>query len=147
FVLFGAVFGRVFWGVVAERIVSTRTLLVCVGGLSAVCLAITAALTPAWPLAIVMVLGFVLGASSFGWVGIFLSEIADLAPEGKASEATGGVQFVYFGGVVVVPPCFGAIINLTGSYTIAFLTIAGLATGAAIYLMQPVRFANKAIEN
>jgi MFS family permease len=147
FVLFGAVFGRVFWGVVAERIVSTRTLLVCVGGLSAVCLAITAALTPAWPLAIVMVLGFVLGASSFGWVGIFLSEIAHLAPEGKASEATGGVQFVYFGGVVVVPPCFGAIINLTGSYTIAFLTIAGLATGAAIYLMQPVRFANKAIEN
>ncbi|MFQ5760565.1 MAG: MFS transporter [Acidiferrobacterales bacterium] len=147
FVLFGAVFGRVFWGVVAERIVSTRTLLVCVGGLSAVCLVITAALTPAWPLAIVMVLGFVLGASSFGWVGIFLSEIADLAPEGKASEATGGVQFVYFGGVVVVPPCFGAIINLTGSYTIAFLTIAGLATGAAIYLMQPVRFANKAVEN
>ena len=147
FLQFGAVFGRVFWGVVAERIVSTRTLLVCLGGLSAVCLGITAALTPAWPLAIVMVLGFVLGASSFGWVGIFLSEIAHLAPEGKASEATGGVQFVYFGGVVVVPPCFGAIINLTGSYTIAFLTIAGLATGAAIYLMQPVRFANKAIEN
>ncbi len=147
FLQFGAVFGRVFWGVVAERIVSTRTLLVCLGGLSAVCLGITAALTPAWPLAIVMVLGFVLGASSFGWVGIFLSEIAHLAPEGKASEATGGVQFVYFGGVVVVPPCFGAIINLTGSYTIAFLTIAGLATGAAIYLMQPVRVANKAIEN
>ncbi len=147
FLQFGAVFGRVFWGVVAERIVSTRTLLVCLGGLSAVCLGITAALTPAWPLAIVMVLGFVLGASSFGWVGIFLSEIAHLAPVGKASEATGGVQFVYFGGVVVVPPCFGAIINLTGSYTIAFLTIAGLATGAAIYLMQPVRFANKTIEN
>ncbi|MDH3670849.1 MAG: MFS transporter [Gammaproteobacteria bacterium] len=147
FVQFGAVFGRIFWGVVAERIVSTRTLLVCVGGLSAVCLGITAVLTPAWPLAMVMVLGFVLGASSFGWVGIFLSEIADLAPQGQASEATGGVQFVYFGGVVVVPPCFGAIINLTGSYTIAFLTIAGLATGAAIYLMQPARFVNKAIEN
>jgi len=116
--------------------------------LSAACLAITAALSPEWPLAIVMVLGFVLGASSFGWVGIFLSEIAGLAPEGKASEATGGVQFVYFSGVVVIPPCFGAIINLTGSYATAFLAIAGLATGAAVYLMQPARFANKVnVEN
>ncbi|TDJ72149.1 MAG: MFS transporter [Proteobacteria bacterium] len=147
-VQFGAVFGRVFWGVVAARTLSTRTLLVCLGGLSAACLAITAALSPEWPLAIVMVLGFVLGASSFGWVGIFLSEIAGLAPEGKASEATGGVQFVYFSGVVVVPPCFGAIINLTGSYATAFLAIAGLATGAAVYLMQPARFANKVnVEN
>lgn len=144
FVQFGAVFGRIFWGVIAERILSTRTLLVCLGGLTAACLAITAALTPTWPLTIVMVLGFVLGASSFGWVGIFLSEIAHLAPETKASEATGGVQFVYFGGVVVVPPCFGAIVNLSGSYTIAFLIIAAVATGAAIYLMQPARFINKA---
>ncbi|MFQ5995995.1 MAG: MFS transporter, partial [Acidiferrobacterales bacterium] len=131
----GGIFGRILWGIIAERWLSTRMLLVGLGLLIAVCLVATASFTPGWPLAVIMAVGFVLGASSFGWVGIYLSEIAKLAPEGKVGEATGGTQFIYFGGVVVVPPCFGALVNLTGSYTFAFFVIAALAMVNSFYLM------------
>ncbi|MFQ6024473.1 MAG: MFS transporter, partial [Acidiferrobacterales bacterium] len=131
----GGIFGRILWGIIADRWLSTRMLLVGLGLLIAVCLVATASFTPGWPLAVIMAVGFVLGASSFGWVGIYLSEIAKLAPEGKVGEATGGTQFIYFGGVVVVPPCFGALVNLTGSYTFAFFVIAALAMVNSFYLM------------
>ncbi len=131
----GGIFGRIFWGVIADRWLSTRMLLVALGLLIAICLVTTASFTTNWPLAVIMAVGFVLGASSFGWVGIYLSEIAKLAPEGKVGEATGGTQFIYFGGVVIVPPCFGALVNLTGSYMFAFLAIAALAIVNSFYLM------------
>jgi hypothetical protein len=53
-----------------------------------------------------------------------------LAPPGRAGEATGGTSFVTFSGVVFAPVMFSIIISTTGSYTIAFATIAAL-TGAA----------------
>jgi hypothetical protein len=96
---------------------------------------ITTVITLSWPWWQLAILGFVLGASSFGWNGVFLSEVARLAPEGKAGEITGGVQFVMFGGVVVVPPCFSLIVTLSQSYTIAFNAVAFMAVLIAGYLL------------
>jgi hypothetical protein len=119
-----------------HRWLSTRALLAGLGLLTAVCLVATAGVSSEWPRSAIAALGFVLGTSSFGWVGIYLAEIASLAPEGKVGEATGGTQFVSFGGVVIVPPCFGAIVNLTESYVTAFVTIAALATLTCLYLLS-----------
>lgn len=139
FVQAGGVIGRIVWGLVAERWLSTRKLLALLGWVTAACAVLTASLTAAVPHAAIAALGFVLGTSSFGWVGIYLSDIARLAPEGKVGEATGGVQFVYFGGVVVVPPVFGALVNLTGGYVASFVAIAALATATSLYLLVPAR--------
>jgi MFS family permease len=136
FVQVGGIFGRVAWALIVQRWISTRALLAALGLLTAAGLIVMAAVTSAWPRPVIAALGFVLGTSSFGWVGIYLSKIATLAPEGKAGEATGGSQFVSFAGVVVVPPCFGAIVNLTQSYTAAFVGIAVLAMTAGFYLMR-----------
>lgn len=149
FVQGGGIFGRVFWGIIADRWFSTRVLLAGLGLLIAACLVATAGFTVEWPRTVITAIGFILGASSFGWVGIYLSEIAKLAPGGKAGEATGGTQFISFGGVVVVPPCFGALVNLTNSYTVAFLSIAALAMSTGFYLMsaatpEPIRETHEA---
>ena len=130
----GGVFGRILWGAVAGRFVSSRKLLALLGITTAVLVAGTAALTSDWSFGVISILGFILGASSFGWNGVFLAEIATRAPEGQISEATGGVQFVMFGGVVVMPPIFGALVSATQSYTAAFFIVAAAALLAGVYL-------------
>ena len=105
------------------------------GLLIAAGLVMMALITPEWPLVLVMAVAVILGACSLGWNGVNLSEIAARAPEGQISEATGGVQFVMFGGIVVVPPLFGALVNLMGNYTIAFLLLAALAITGSVSLM------------
>lgn len=139
FVQAGGIIGRVVWGFVADRWVSTRMLLVLLGWVTAVCVLITASLSAGAPQAFIAVLGFVLGTSSFGWVGVYLSEVARLAPEGRVAEATGGVQLVYFGGVVVIPPIFGMLVNATGSYVASFIAVAAIATASSLYLLASPR--------
>ena len=143
FVQVGGILGRIVWALLLQRGISTRVMLAALGLLTAVGLVAMASVTSAWPRPLIAALGFVLGTSSFGWVGIYLSEISSLAPEGKVGDATGGTQFVSFAGVVTVPPCFGALVNLTGSYVAAFVAIAVLATLTCVYLLRAGRPARR----
>ena len=137
----GGISGRIFWGLIAARWLSTRAMLAVLGLLIAACLLATAAFTTHWPLPVIAAVGFVLGASSFGWVGIYLSEVASLAPGGRVSDATGGAQFVHFSGAAAIPPAFGAIITALDSFAAAFVVIAALATAASLYVGWPTKTA------
>jgi len=133
----GGVAGRIFWGLVAGSWLSTRALLALLGLLIAVCLLATAAFTADWPLSVIVAIGFVLGASSYGWVGIYLSEVASLAPGGRVGDATGGAQFVHFSGAAAIPPAFGAIVALLDSFAAALIVIAAVAALAGLYVALP----------
>ncbi len=135
FVQAGGIAGRILWGALAGRWLTPRVVLAALGPLTCACLLATSALRPHWPAAGLALLGLVLGASSFGWNGVFLAELARHAPAGRAGEATGGVQFVFFSGVVLVPPAFGALVAASGSYTLAFVAVAALALAAGVYLL------------
>jgi MFS family permease len=131
----GGVCGRIIWGSLAGRWLTPAQALAALGLLTAGCLIITTVMTLNWPWWQMALLGFVLGASSFGWNGVFLSEVARLAPEGKAGDITGGVQFTMFGGVVVVPPCFSLIVTLGQSYAMAFVAVAVIVMMVVGYLL------------
>ena len=135
FVQIGGIAGRILWGWLAGRWIASRALLALIGTLTALSLIATTFIQAAWPFALIALQGLVLGASSFGWNGVFLSEAASLAPEGRAGDTTGGVQFVMFGGVVVVPPLFGLLAGASGSYTLAFYAVAAVALTAVIFLL------------
>jgi sugar phosphate permease len=137
FVQTGGIAGRVLWGTLAERWLGTRALLAVLGLLIAACLLTAAAFTIDWPRIFIAGVGFVLGACSYGWVGIYLSEVASLAPEGRVGDATGGAQFVHFSGAAVIPPAFGAIVTLLNSFAAAFVVIAAVATLAGLYVAWP----------
>ncbi len=130
----GGIAGRVFWGALSGSMISARAVLAGLGVMMAACLAATAVLTADWPPALLTILALALGASSFGWNGVYAAEVASRAPEGAIGEATGAVQFVMFAGVVVVPPGFGALVAVTHSYAVAFLAVAAVALGTGLYL-------------
>jgi hypothetical protein len=58
----------------------------------------------------------IFGASAIGWNGVFLAQIARLAPAGQASVATGGTLCITFFGVVLGPPLFGVLAGVLKSY-------------------------------
>jgi MFS family permease len=134
-----SVTGRVIWGVLADRVLKRRTMLGLLGvgmGISAL-LALAAG--PDWPRWLLFVYASAFGATAVGWNGVYLAEVARLAPEGRASAATGGALFFTFLGVVVTPPLFNAVLAIAGSYAVAYSVFAvpSLAVGLWMLVRMP----------
>jgi MFS family permease len=134
-----SVLGRIAWGIVADRLLKRRTMLGLLGlgmGLSALA---TLAATPAWPDWLLFAFAAAFGATAVGWNGVYLAEVAHLAPPGQIGAATGGCLFFTFLGVVVAPPLFHLVLSLAGSYATAYAAFgaASLAIGARLLLTRP----------
>jgi len=128
---FTSVAARIAWGAFADRFATRRATLGLLGlgmGLSAM---LAYAASPAWPLWGLFAFAMAFGATAVGWNGVFLAEIARLAPPGRVSDATGGSAFFTFLGVVVTPPLFHLVLGATGSYgaTYALFGLPAFAVG------------------
>lgn len=115
------VIGRFWWGVVADRYLSPGKLLGLLGLLMALCGTVTGFFTASWPFFLIMLICGIFGSAAIGWNGVYLAEIARLAPLGKAGIATGGSLFFTYLGVVIGPPVFAGIVSLSGSYSAGYL--------------------------
>jgi MFS family permease len=122
--------GRILWGWTADRLMSARQALSLLGVTIGAIAAALAFVDPAWPLPLVLIVAGGLGAVALGWNGVFLAEVARLAPSGTTGTATGGALALTFIGALVGPPLFGVIVGMTGSYRVAFL-VAAAATMVA----------------
>ena len=87
------------------------------------------ALGPGWPWLAVAALSAAFGATAVGWNGVYLAEVARLAPGGDVGAATGGAMFFTLSGSAFGPALFGATAAAFG-YGAAFVLMAA-ATGAA----------------
>jgi len=129
--------GRVAWGAVADHAFKPRAVLAALGLVMASCAVALASITPDWSRSAVLAVCVLYGATAVGWNGVFLAEVARLAPEGRVAVLTGGTQFFTFAGVLIGPPFFGAIVSVTGSYGSGFaaaavlplLAVFGMAAG------------------
>ena len=90
--------------------------------------------TSATPAALIIAVCAIYGASAIGWNGVYLAEIARLAPAGKVGMLTGGALLFTFTGAVAGPPLFGAILAFSGSYALGFGVFAVLPLLAGLRL-------------
>jgi len=132
--------GRLLWGLLADRVFRRRTMLGLLGlgmGLSAIA---TLASDPGWPQWALFVFASVFGATAVGWNGVYLAEVARLAPAGRVGEATGGCLFFTFLGVVVTPPAFNAALALSANYAAAYAVfgVPALVVGTWLLVAKPV---------
>jgi len=134
-----SVIGRVLWGVLADRVITRRAMLGLLGIGMGVSALLALAADPSWPAWLLFLYASVFGATAVGWNGVFLAEIARIAPQGRTSEATGGCLFFTFLGVVVTPPIFNAVLALGGSYPVAYAVFAvpALAVGISMLVKMP----------
>jgi MFS family permease len=116
----GGVFGRPFWGWLADVTRSCFGVLSVLAGVMLVTCVLVPALQPGWPVAIACALFFVLGSTASGWNGAFMAEVARLSPRKDISTATAGsLVFVNFG-KMIGPILFTTAYFATGSYTLVF---------------------------
>jgi MFS family permease len=129
--------GRIAWGMLADRFVAPRLLLALLGIVMSLCGFVAIAFDPAWPVWGVLAACVLYGATAVGWNGIYLAEVARLAPEGRIATITGGTQFFTFSGGLLGPPLFGTLVAATGSYGVGFVMVALLPLANAAWLLVP----------
>lgn len=135
----GGVLGRLAWGWVADTCLSPSRTLALVSllmGLSSIGFVLV---DPAWPVAAVLSLAFVAGASAIAWNGVFLAEIAHRAPEGMATVATAGTMFCTYAGVTVWPAVFFGVHAISGGYGAAFAMVGVLGLVGALLFVRETR--------
>jgi len=118
------IFGRLFWGVLADFGFSARSVLGLLGVMMAVCAALVALIDITWSMSLIYVLAFLFGASAIGWNGVYLAEVARIAPPGQAGTATGASLAMTYSGVVFLPSLFWLVHAITDSYAPGFMFVA-----------------------
>jgi predicted MFS family arabinose efflux permease len=138
----GGVIGRLFWGWVADRLRDCVKALEVLAAVMIVTTLLCLFITPSWPVAASCALFFVLGATSSGWNGTFLAEVARLAPAESIGPATGGSLFVVNSGRFMGPVGFTLAYHGTASYASAFALMAlPAAAGLACVVLAGKRAA------
>ncbi len=133
------VFGRVGWGMLADRIGRSIPVL-C--GLAVVMLLLfllvsrLGTTTPVWWVVLVLSAA---GATAIGWNGVYLSEVARRSPHAEVGEATAAVLVLTYMGVLTGPALFSLIVGFGGSYSMGFLLPAVASLLALGCLRQATR--------
>lgn len=128
----GAFVARLFWGFVADRYVRPLTLLVGLGVAMAACGIVIGTLSGDVHRGVMAVLVFCMGATSGGWNGVLLAEIARRAPD-AAGLVTGTLQAINYVGLIIAP-IIVAVAGAAGSYGTGFILVCGAALAAAGFL-------------
>ncbi len=134
-----SVIGRIFLGFIADRMGSPRPVLRCLSLLSAASVLLLATLGTDWaPWQLYASLAFT-GMSISTWNGLYLAEVANLAPD-NVSEATASTTFFVFATYMVTPPIMALIIPFAG-YRAAFAlaAIGALSAGLLLSIRWPER--------
>ena len=127
--------GRIVWGALADRWLSSRRMLGMLGVMMAFSGAAVASFNADWPLPAVLLASVLFGASAVGWNGVYLAEVARLAPPGQVGAITGGTQFFTFIGALTAPPLFGLAAGVAGGYGRAYFLFCLLPGLAGVYLL------------
>jgi MFS family permease len=143
----GGVVGRIAWGVIADRWgrpMYVLGLLAIAMGAAAVA---TGRFTSQWSTISVALACVAFGATAIGWNGVYLAQVARLAPPGKAGDATGGALVFTYAGVLFGPPAFTFLIEWGMSYASAFVVLALPAVACGLWLFSRETSAVRALDS
>jgi predicted MFS family arabinose efflux permease len=80
----------------------------------------------------------VAGVSAVGWNGINMLFVTELAGRQASATAAGMNLTSSYLGIMVFPPIFGLLVDVSGSYTTAFV-VGAVASLASLLLLWPIR--------
>lgn len=124
--------GQIVWAALSDRVLSVHTVMAIVGVLMTVAALCTAAMTPDWPFAAVILVAAAYGISAAGYLPVLLGEIARRSPPGRTGALTSGAQLFPLGGSVLGPLAFGGMAAVLGMPAAFVLAGASTFAGALI---------------
>ena len=134
----GGIVSRPLWGAAADYFRRARMVLGILGVTMWLCACLLALVSPQWPYAAVIAVCMTFGVSAYGWNGIYIAEVARIAPGGNVALATGAAITLTFLGIVVMPVVFWLVVALSNSYAAAFVLVGTVAlAGGLLFFRKP----------
>ena len=121
----GGLLGRLGWGFLAMRINSARLVLISLGLGMTLCAAVFGLWGGMLGKSAQYALAAVFGLTASGWNGVFLAEVARLAPQDRIGETTGAILTASYAGLLATPVLIFIIETFVG--------LAGAFAGLAIF--------------
>ena len=139
----GAMVGRVGWGLVSDRLFHGRRkiVLIWIGIFSALLIAVLGTLQPNSSYYILLPILFLAGVSIVGYQGVSYALIGEIAGKARTGAGLGMMIAINSGAATLGTPIFGYIVDRTGSYALAWQTLAMTVSvgvvGLALLLKEP----------
>ncbi|WP_247879705.1 MFS transporter [Azospirillum sp. TSA6c] len=134
----GGLVGRLGWGVVASRWMAPRRLVGLLGlGMAGASILVGWA-GAALPFPVLTLATFLFGLTASGWNGVFVAEVARLAPAGRIGEATGAVMVGGFAGLIAGPILLVAAAAVSDLAT-GYIAVGLLAALSGLSLLKDKR--------
>jgi MFS family permease len=127
---------RLFCGAIADNWISSRRLLGVLGVTMSLSAFVIASIGPQWPAALVFVAALCYGGTAVGWNGVYLAEVARIAPPGRAGAATGASLAITYSGVVVLPLLFWTVHSASDGYAASFLVVGMLTLWRGLMFLK-----------
>ena len=120
--------GRLLWGAASDSIFHGRRLIVLgiMGMTACASYALLSMLTPTSPFILIAILAAAHGIASLAWSGLYAVFIGEAAGPGRVGVAIGLTQIIMRLGMVILPPLFGLLIDVTDSYPLAWRLASGI---------------------
>jgi MFS transporter, ACS family, hexuronate transporter len=137
----GGASGRVFWGVVSDRLFGGRraVVLALVGTFAAGMALVFASLGSQLPMSVLALIAFLYGATAVGWNGVYSARAAEAVGRKHAGTGLGLIMTLTEGGTVLGPPMFGLMVDSTGAFGPAWLVLGCISAAGALFAMGSAR--------
>ena len=139
FVQFGSFFGRVGWGIICDKLIKAnkRKTFLYIGliflSLSLILCLFFRHYRP--PIGVIFLLSFFIGFSGRGWTGLYLASAAETVNENDVGIATGFSLLFMRLGAMSMPPIFGYIADLKGTYNLSWFLL-----GFMMFLTSSIQY-------
>jgi MFS transporter, ACS family, hexuronate transporter len=130
----GGIAGRMLWGVASDRFLLGRRMpvIAATGVFAALIALVLGYLGPGLPLWLLGIIVFAYGVTALGWNGLYMASAAEAAGRRLSAMGVGFSMTLVHLGVVGGPPLFGFIVDLTGSYQPAWLSLSLFSLAGAV---------------
>lgn len=126
---------RLGWGWISDRVANRILTIAIIGSITVGSLLVLAAAGATAPFPVLLVLVVTLGIATQGGNAVYQTAIAE-EDEARAGWASGVGMTLGFTGAIVAPPIFGATVDASDSYTLAWALTAGVvAIGVVVASM------------
>jgi MFS family permease len=134
----GGTASRLAWGGISDRFFGGRRRPGVVANAVLAAAAYAAlALGPVLPIPLLVPVAFLAGAGAFGWVGLYFALVAEVGGARYAGVLTGVAVAFAWSGVLVGPPGFGLMLEVSGGYAAPWLVLAAVSLIVAAVLPVP----------
>ena len=134
----GGIFGRIFLGLLSDSFFkgARRPIMLITGVLLILVLLVLTRFDSNTPFWLAAVVSWFFGMAALGWNAIELAFVMKMVKPEQGATAVGVTITVMQLGVLLIPPMFGAVVDLTGSYSLGFLIVAGLVFLGVLTLLS-----------